>query len=169
MPSKQYLDETKLIETIAVLKRRIEERFEDSGLIGVSEHLLALAKETGETVTRIQRPITWLRVIVATILVIVPLAFIWILKSFPPGQDETTITEAIQVIEAGSNVIILIGAAILFLVSIETRSKRRKVISAVNKLRAVAHVIDAFQLKKDPNIYGDEREDTANSPVRTMD
>ncbi|MCP5050654.1 MAG: hypothetical protein GY940_26055 [bacterium] len=166
---KQYLDEKKLIETIEVLKIRIEERFENSGLIGVSENLLSLAKETGETVNRIQRPIIWLRVIVAVILVIVPMAFIWILKSFPAGQGETTITDAIHLIETGSNVVILIGAAIIFLVSIETRTKRRKVIAAVNKLRAIAHVIDAFQLRKDPNIYSSEGKDTDHSPSRVMD
>ena len=46
--------------------------------------------------------------------------------------------------------LILIGAGIFFLVSAETRIKRRRVLSSLHKLRVFAHIIDMHQLHKDP-------------------
>lgn len=56
--------------------------------------------------------------------------------------------EFIQIMEAGINDLILIGASIFFLISLESRWKRIKTIQALNELRAVAHVIDMHQLTK---------------------
>ena len=44
----------------------------------------------------------------------------------------------------------LIGAAIFFLVTIETRIKRSRALKSLHDLRALAHVIDMHQLTKDP-------------------
>ena len=45
---------------------------------------------------------------------------------------------------------VLIGAAIFFLVTLETRVKRRRALAALHELRAIAHIIDMHQLTKDP-------------------
>ena len=63
-----------------------------------------------------------------------------------------TFIELIQVFESATNEIILIGAALLFLVSIEGRVKRNRVIKDINRLRSIAHVIDIHQLTKDPTV-----------------
>ncbi len=62
----------------------------------------------------------------------------------------------------------MIGAAIVFLVSLETRGKRRRVTEALNRLRSVAHVIDAHQLTKEP-WASNGLPSTAHSPKRALE
>lgn len=60
--------------------------------------------------------------------------------------------ELVQISEAGINDIVLIGAAIFFLVSVEIRIKRSRALEALHELRTIAHVIDMHQLTKDPTL-----------------
>jgi hypothetical protein len=63
---------------------------------------------------------------------------------------------------------VLIGAAIFFVVTFETRLKRARALQALNELRSIAHVIDMHQLTKDPVIHGVEQIATESSPVRNL-
>jgi hypothetical protein len=73
----------------------------------------------------------------------------------------------IQGLEAAVNLLILFGAAVWFLMSLEQRLKRARVLAALHELRSLAHVIDMHQLTKDPTVVLGPR--TASSPVREMD
>ena len=73
-----------------------------------------------------------------------------------------------SVTEAGLNEIVLIGAGIAFLVTIEVRTKRRRVIEAVSRLECIAHIIDAHQLTKDPDGITNFSVPTVHSPKRTL-
>jgi hypothetical protein len=53
--------------------------------------------------------------------------------------------------EAALNELVLIGAGVIFLVTFEKRRKRNRVVKAANRLRCLAHIIDAHQLTKDPD------------------
>ena len=67
------------------------------------------------------------------------------------------------------NEIILIGAAIYFLLGLETRRKRARALAAIHVLRAMAHIIDMHQLTKDPErLSGGGLPDTPSSPERKM-
>jgi hypothetical protein len=77
-------------------------------------------------------------------------------------------TDFIQALEAGINDVVLMGAAIFFLVSIESRIKRARALSSLNELRTIAHVIDMHQLTKDPTELNNRGKDTASSPTRNM-
>jgi len=63
----------------------------------------------------------------------------------------------------------LIGAAIFFMVTIETRVKRHKASKFLNELRVIAHVIDMHQLTKDPGMREAFQQNTKNSPNRELD
>jgi hypothetical protein len=54
-------------------------------------------------------------------------------------------------IEASLNVVVLMGAALLFLATAERRFKRAKALKFLHELRSLAHVIDMHQMPKDPN------------------
>jgi hypothetical protein len=41
--------------------------------------------------------------------------------------------------------VVLVGAGIFFMVTLETRIKRRRALAALRELRAVAHIIDMHQ------------------------
>lgn len=75
--------------------------------------------------------------------------------------------EIVQGLEAAVNLFILFGGAVWFLLTLEERLKRRRVLDALHRLRSLAHVIDMHQLTKDPTIVLDGRQ-TPASPARTM-
>jgi hypothetical protein len=77
-------------------------------------------------------------------------------------------SEAVQMLEATVNDLVFFGVGVFFLVGVETRLKRRKVLEALHELRSVVHIIDMHQLTKDPERLMVPREDTAASPVRSM-
>jgi hypothetical protein len=62
-------------------------------------------------------------------------------------------TNSIQAVESSIGSVVFIGAAIIFLVSYETRIKRMRTLSAIHELRALAHIVDMHQLTKDPESY----------------
>ena len=74
----------------------------------------------------------------------------------------------VQVSEAGLNIFLLLSAAILFLVTAETRVKRRRALKAIHELRALAHVIDMHQLTKDPERLQVSRTQTPSSPKQNL-
>ena len=64
--------------------------------------------------------------------------------------------------------IFLLQIAQHFLVTFETRRKRKRVITATNKLRCFAHIIDAHQLTKDPDRLSKIYSVTRNSPTHSL-
>ena len=73
----------------------------------------------------------------------------------------------IATLESLINDLVLIGAAIFFLLTLENRMKRSRALKKLNELRALAHVIDMHQLTKDPTAVGPAG-NTEHSPDRTM-
>ena len=60
------------------------------------------------------------------------------------------------------------GAALFFLISLETRLKRNRSLRDLHVFRSIAHVIDMHQLTKDPSSALASDHVTASSPQRTM-
>ena len=66
--------------------------------------------------------------------------------------------------------LVLVGAAIFFLATLESRIKRRRALRALRELRSIAHIIDMHQLTKDPErTQPTEREMTAADLARYLD
>jgi len=71
--------------------------------------------------------------------------------------SDTTLSSVVGVIESVFNDILLLGAAIFFLISMESRIKRTRTMKSLHELRALIHVIDMHQLTKDPYLTNPER------------
>jgi hypothetical protein len=166
------LDSQKVIETIAMLERRISERFPGAGLAGVCGELLALAREDSVRARQIGRRHILLRLLVLALAGTGIAAFIWILSQVDFARTSTStdnLYTVFQGIEALANMVVLTGAAVLFLVTIEQRLKRRRALSALHELRAIVHVIDMHQLTKDPSTaVSIGSGNTPSSPTRTL-
>ena len=163
------LDPKRIIKTIGLLKIRIEERFPGGGLGRVCGDLKEIAQDTDQKIEEIQRNHFGYRFVLFLVVTGTLFLAIFGLSRLKADQGETTLTEMLQVLEALFNLVVLTGAAIIFLVSIENRTKRRKVIKAVNALRCLAHVIDSHQLTKDPCYVDKKVIRTSHSPERNMD
>ena len=64
--------------------------------------------------------------------------------------------------------LVFVGIAVAFLVTLETRLKRRRALDAINELRAIAHIIDMHQLTKDPEMVFPGQPWTSASPERKL-
>jgi hypothetical protein len=164
----RQLDQAKIVRTLERLRDRIGERFPEAGLRKVSEDLLALTHETCACVDYLRRPNWPLRIIAgATIAGMVALLSMLALRvRLPAGVSG--LSDVAQGIEAAVNDVIFFGIAVFFLLTIETRLKRRRALKVIHQLRSVAHIVDMHQLTKDPEQAMSTQPDTAGSPTRTL-
>lgn len=162
------LKSEEIISTIEKLYLRISERFSDSDLSSVCAQMLIISKESDRTIQWISKPNYLMR-----ILMVLFFTFAGIILAYSIMQVEFEIprvrfSEFVQLSEAALNELVLIGAGLIFLVTFETRRKRKRVIIATNKLRCFAHIIDAHQLTKDPDHIIKIHVVTQNSPRHSL-
>jgi hypothetical protein len=164
------LDPQRVIETISALEKRITERFPGAGLGGVCTELNAIAQHNSQRAEAIGRRNHLLRAFVFLVLA----GGVWLLVRIATLISISTSTTAdnvysvLQGIEAAMNIIVLMGAALFFLVTIEDRLKRRRALTALHELRSIVHVIDMHQLTKDPSAVVSVGGKTPSSPARTL-
>ncbi|MHC4552862.1 MAG: hypothetical protein ACYSUT_08880 [Planctomycetota bacterium] len=165
------LNSKKIVETTGLLKNRIEERFPKSSLGRLCGDLKKIARDSNTKIAEIQSSSFLCRFLVFLFIAAILGFTILGVSRLELSQPEiNTVTGFLPILDAVFNIVFLIGGAIVFLVSIENRKKRKKVIQAVNTLRCMAHVIDSHQLTKDP-CYVDRKviRTTHSSPERNMD
>jgi hypothetical protein len=144
------LDAVAVAETVERLCQRIEERFPGSGLLRIGRELDRIAGQTRERAAAIGRPILGLRIAVALLIALIVTGLAGTFASLRRPKEPVEAVQFIQVLESGINDVVLVGAGVFFLVTAETRFKRRRALAALRELRAVAHIIDMHQLTKDP-------------------
>lgn len=163
-----------IIETIAKLQRRISERFPESGLCELCGDLLRVARSASKRSQIIDQPILWIRLSGYATAVALILLIVWGLATWvrPPTVDITahqvSFLDFSEIVEKVTNEFILLGAGLYFLVSLETRIKRGRALSAVHELRSMCHIIDMHQLTKDPERVLKIWKSTTNSPNQKM-
>lgn len=159
----------RIVETVEQLAQRIDERFPGSGLSGVCHHLQAVAAAAADDVPRLGRPIWPLRLFIVAAIVVLVAAAAWMVSLlFRVSLDPGNISEALQGSDAARNDVIFLAVALFFLVSLETRVKRRRVLRSLHRLRIIVHIVDMHQLTKDPSPRDTPRVDTASSPQRVL-
>ena len=164
----RQLSEGEIIHTLESLQKRISERFPASGLSRVCGELLEIARECSERIERIQRPHWGVRAgVVAVVLAMIAIV-IAVAVSLRYSPRVEGIADLIQAIDAGISEVVYLSVAIFFLVSLETRFKRREALAAIHELRSIAHIIDMHQLTKDPEQFLSPGTSTPSSPKRTM-
>ncbi len=145
------LQASKVTETLESLYHRIENRFPNSGLGETCQDLIVFSRGTVLVTDEIVKPIIWLRVSIGGFLLLVSSALILTVSSLQIRIGTLEITDLVGLLEATTNEVVLIAAGVFSLSTIETRVKRARVVDALNRLRAVAHIVDMKQLSKDPD------------------
>ena len=158
----------KVTSTVHRLEQRITERFPGSGLQGVAGDLGQLSEDFTERTRYIAAPHHVLRLLAAIIILTALLVLGYGISEVEVRQTRFGIPDLIQVAEALLNTLVLIGAAVFFLVTIESRIKRQRALVALHQLRSIAHIIDMHQLTKDPVQLTGTESRTASSPERSM-
>jgi hypothetical protein len=148
--SYQKLIPERIIETIERLEQRIAERFPQSSLRQMGSELLDIAKQAAERSAQFARPILPVRIATWIMILLIGVFLLTALLAVKTPDKPLDLIQFAQAVESSINDFLLIGAAIFFLVSLETRMKRRRALRALDELRAIAHIIDMHQLPKDP-------------------
>ena len=158
-----------IIATLARLEQRIGERFSGAGLAGVCAELTEIARQTHRRSSDIARPNLWLRSIVGIILAagVALLVFVGV-KLWSNTKASDDLYGTLQGIDAGFNILVLMGAALFFLFNIEEMIKRRRALKALHELRSIIHVIDMHQLTKVPSTKASVNQPTTSSPKRSL-
>jgi len=162
------LDPEQTLETVALLSRRIGERFPASGLSRVCAELCAIATESRQKAVWFSRPNYALRCLVAVVILLSVSVLGYSIAAMDLRFGSLNAGDLVQVLEAGINDVVLIGAALFFLVTVEARVKRSRALLALHELRTIAHVIDMHQLTKDPSLLRGDAILTPSSPRRRM-
>jgi hypothetical protein len=148
---KRVLREDKLLETVEHISKRIGERFPDSGLSQVATEIVQITREALVRAEAIRRPNFWLRGGLVLLLLIAVAGVVMYART---RSDQTSFAQtALEFVDAAKGSAAILTAVAIFLVTLETRLKRRRALQAVHELRAIAHIIDMHQLAKDPDRF----------------
>ena len=108
------LDPGKVIDTVKRLHNRIDERFPGSGLGGVCHDLLTVARENRARAEWISRPNYVLRGATGLIILLSLAGLFYSVSLVDFSFSRFNAGELIQIVEAGLNDLVLIGAAVFF-------------------------------------------------------
>jgi hypothetical protein len=160
------LDPAMIVATIDRLRERIQQRFPKSGLERVCASLGEAARQSAAETAYIQAPNLLLRAGVAIVLALSVFLVIAASRSMELNPGAPRALEIVQGVDASINVLLLAAAGVAFLLTLESRLKRRRAVTALQEVRGLIHVIDMHQLTKDPGMIGGAR--TSASPDRDM-
>lgn len=167
-PSFRQLRSDKIIETVDLLARRIHERFPEANLYLVARELHRISQEAVVRAQHIRRANVPLRIGVVLLVALIVAVVVLMARYVHLTEKVFEADNLAQTFEASIGSLVFIGAAIVFLFSLELRMKRERALEAVRELRSLAHAIDMHQLTKDPERITNRGGATASSPKRTM-
>jgi hypothetical protein len=162
------LDPEGLIRTVQRLHDRIQKRFENSGLSNVAGELLKISQEAAARAVWIQNPHIPLRAGIALLLVMAATGIAWVMTGLRLDPSIDSLGELLATLEAGVNIVLLAGAGIWFLISLEVRVKRSRALQMIHELRVLAHLVDMHQLTKDPENLFDPEDSAASRAAVTL-
>jgi hypothetical protein len=163
------LSAAKIVETVGLLLQRICERFPGAGLGTVAAELHRISADAMVRAERIRRPDWRVRIGVAVLLAVIVAVLIEVASNLEyKDRNIFELQQFAQLVDSSLASIVLIGAAIAFLVTLEVRIKRGRALKAIRELRSLAHIVDMHQLTKDPERSSGRCPPTISSPKRVM-
>jgi hypothetical protein len=150
---RHRLDPAKIVETAENLARNVGESFSGTALAGLAVELAALAHRTDELARHARKPIYAIRVCSALAALATILGLCYLASHIHARWEFGTIGELFDATDAGFNLLVLLAGAVWFMITLETRIKRKKALECLEELRDFIHVIDVTQLYYTPDIY----------------
>lgn len=137
--------------TVELLHRSLCQHFPGSGLSKVASEILDVTRLLEERACWIRPGLAMtLRGSVLLVVAAIVGALVWLTPMVVGLAGVQSQAEFMEAAESGLQLLLLLGAAIFFLVSLERRIVRQSVMKAVSELRSLVHVVDMHQLNKGP-------------------
>lgn len=144
------LDPDMILATAERLEGRIAERFPERGLRQVAAEITALSRSIRDEVAALTPPIWGLRLLLGAVVLGGGAIFLWVGSIVPLNKVGRDAIASLEGVEAAINTALLATLGLMALVRLEARVKRQRVARGLHQLRSVIHVIDMYQLTKDP-------------------
>ena len=161
------LESSEITRTALSLSDRIARRFPGSGLSRIAKELVGICQDAAETGAWLGRPQRLLRAGVVLGFLIILITFLGTILGVHVKLAFTTLSEFVQGLQAAIQNLVFLGIAVLFLLGLERRLKRKRALAALHPLRSIAHIIDMHQLTKDPERWATPEAD--EKPLATHD
>ena len=161
------LDAAALIETVESLKGRIDSKFPSAGLGSIAQTVVEVAKRAKDRSAKIRKRNPYIRFAVFVLLLGIVAGFIYIASILDYQTADKEVAKApafVQFLDAALETLVFLGGGAAFLMTIESRIKRHKLVAAIHELRSLAHIIDMHQLKKSPEHYTEDSRGAAKPP-----
>jgi hypothetical protein len=160
------LDPERLVEAARKLAGKVEASFPASGLGRLAEEVACLTRETVVRLTFIERPNWLLRIGVGLLVLLTLLGPVIFSAMVQFSESVGSLGDFLEATDAGLQMLLLLGASIAFLVTLEGRIRRNRALAAIAEFRSMAHLVDMHQINKDPGI--DHRPAPAGIDRRTV-
>jgi hypothetical protein len=156
----------RVVATIAVLHRRIQERFPDRGLSELAERLLLYGQAVQSSLSNRKAGAIW-RIVLGAFALAGPLALAGFLamhfgRNASGGVDWSLLERGPWILGAAQ---VVVAGAYWTVVSVA----RRRALAQLHQLRGFAHIVDMHQLTRDPTFaLSDLRFPAPSSPKTTF-
>jgi hypothetical protein len=145
------LSPDKIIHTIKQLENRISAGFPGRGLGMVCSELLDVAVQSKERTAAAVRPNLLLRGAIVLVLALGIMLLFYVATIIEVKRSDENLFGVLQGIDSAVNTLVLTGAGVFFLATLESRWKRQLMLADLHELQTIVHVIDMHQLSKDPD------------------
>jgi hypothetical protein len=152
-PSYRRLIPARIADTADHLQARIAEHFPGSGLSAIGAEWASIARRADARAVAINRPNLPVRFAVLALLGGMGALLVVLLVETAWSDPFRDLPVLVQTLGAAVQTVVFIGAAVLFLVTLEFRIRRRKALEAIAEIRAMAHIVDMHQLAKSPDYF----------------
>jgi len=153
------LDAEALIAAVKQLRGRIAARFPQASLVKIAQTVVEVSEKAKQRAEAIRRPNPFVRGSVVLLCAGILAGFVYIAEHLDYRSAEKDVKGAsafVQFLGAATQAVALLGGGAIFIVTLESRLKRARLIAAVHELRSLAHIIDMHQLTKCPDHYTKE-------------
>lgn len=158
MASYHYrtIDGGAVVATLESLELRIKARFPNGNLQHVCKELTGISRDTTVRAQTLAKPNLYIRCGVALVLILGVVSAKFGFEHVQMSSLSKLGRFEVSTFESLVNLLLLMGAAIFSLITLETRVKRAAALRALHELRSIIHVVDMHQLTKDPSMIGEK-------------
>ena len=127
-----------------------------------------VAREGTQRARELQLPNWRLRLGVGVLLLSGAALLVFVGRSIATTEAIYDVFGRLQGLDAVFNITVVVGAVVLFLVTIDGRAKRGRALADLHQLRSIVHMIDMHQLTKDSTLVREGGPPTPSSPQRQL-
>jgi hypothetical protein len=150
------IDGSAVVRTLESLERRIMARFPTGNLQHVCKELTGISRDTTVRAQTLARPNLYIRGGVALVIIAGLASAKFGFEHIQMSSLSKLNSFEVSTFESLVNLLLLMGAAIFSLITLETRFKQGAALRALHELRSIIHVVDMHQLTKDPSMIGEK-------------